>query len=377
MNSRRAFLKGSALSPLMMLNAGCRQQSVNPELLETIKMESQRKVLHTYKIKSPVKIASMHLLKSGEVFLVRTRSTDGAEGISVTNSRADMYYPILIKRVFPYFIGKDARDLESLIDGIFKYSSNYKLQGQALWCPVAWAEFSILDMLGKISGQSLGQLFGGVINKKVSIYCASGNRQTSAREEADILKALVEKTGAKAVKFKVGGRMSNDSDSIPGRTEKLIPLVRKTLGDDIAIHADSNGSYNPARAIEVGKMLEDINAAFFEEPCPFDRLWDTKIVADALNIPVAGGECESSQRRFRWMIANRGVDVVQPDLHYYGGFIRSTRVARMAAKMNMTITPHMSGGNTGFAEVIQFASFTPNIGPYMEYKGGIESSGRW
>ena len=74
----------------------------------------------------------------------------------------------------------------------------------------------------------------------------------------------------------------------------------------------------------MGKMLQDIDAVYFEEPCPFDHLEDTKRVTEALTIPVAGGEQEGSQRRFRWMIANRGVDIVQPDLHYYGGLIRST-----------------------------------------------------
>ena len=48
-------------------------------------------------------------------------------------------------------------------------------------------------------------------------------------------------------------------------------------------------------------------------------------------MPVAGGEQESSLRRFRWMIEHKGVDVVQPDLFYFGGFVRSIRVARMAA----------------------------------------------
>jgi L-alanine-DL-glutamate epimerase-like enolase superfamily enzyme len=171
--------------------------------------------------------------------------------------------------------------------------------------------------------------------------------------------------------------MSNNKDSIPGRSEALIPLVRSTLGDDIQIHADSNGSYDPPKAIDIGRRLEDINATFYEEPCPFDRLVDTKRVADALTINVAGGECESSQRRFRWMIENGAVQVVQPDLHYYGGFIRATRVARMAARANMTITPHISGGNTGYGEVLQFASYIPNIGPYMEYKGVKRKNARW
>ena len=69
--------------------------------------------------------------------------------------------------------------------------------------------------------------------------------------------------------------------------------------------------------------MEEHDYAFYEEPCRFDHLEETKEVADALTIPVAGGEQEFSDWRFRWMIDHRGVDIVQPDLHYYGGFIRS------------------------------------------------------
>jgi L-alanine-DL-glutamate epimerase-like enolase superfamily enzyme len=163
---------------------------------------------------------------------------------------------------------------------------------------------------------------------------------------------------------------------MPGRTKKLIPLARKTLGDKIAIHADANSSYDPPKAIEVGRMLEDIDAVYFEEPCPFDHLEDTKRVADALTIPVAGGEQEYSQRRFRWMIYNHGVDIVQPDLHYYGGLIRSTRVARMAALKGMPTTVHISGG-LGFVYMLHFASCTPDIGLYQEYKKGTEKYSNW
>ena len=48
----------------------------------------------------------------------------------------------------------------------------------------------------------------------------------------------------------------------------------------------------------------DSNYSFYEEPCEFDDLWSTKEVADALTIPVAGGEQEFSLHRWRWMIAN-------------------------------------------------------------------------
>jgi len=343
---------------------------------KALKKAAEAPVLKRDLFASPVIIESIELLRKGREHFVRVRSKDGAEGISLTNSRAEYLYPILKRLVVPYFIGKDARDLEEHLFEVYRFRSNYKLQGLALWCPVAWVEFALLDMLGRIANKSLGELLGGVVRQRVPFYVASGRRDSTPKEEVDYLLRLVEETGAKAVKFRVGGRMSRNADSIPGRTEELIPLSRKTLGDRIAIHADSNSSYDPPKAIEVGRMLEEIGAVYFEEPCPFDHLEDTKRVADALTIPVAGGEQEFSQRRFRWMIANRGVDIVQPDLHYYGGLIRSIRVANMAEAAGMPTTVHISGG-LGFVYMLHFASRTADIGRYQEYKRGIEKYRDW
>ena len=178
------------------------------------------------------------------------------------------------------------------------------------------------------------------------------------------------------MKFRVGGRMSENEDAMPGRTEALIPLVRKSFGDRIDIHADANSSYDPAEAIRVGRMLEEIKAVHFEEPCEFDHFDETKAVADALKIPVACGEQEFSHWRFRWMIANRGADVIQPDLYYFGGMVRSLRVASMAQEAKMPVALHLSGG-FGFVYMLHFASCVSNLARYQEYKLGTESYGRW
>ena len=158
--------------------------------------------------------------------------------------------------------------------------------------------------------------------------------------------------------------MSNNHESPPLRSETLIPLVRKELGDEMTLYADSNSSYDVENAIRIGRMMEAHDYAFFEEPCPFDHLWETKQVADVLMIPVAGGEQEFSLRRFRWTIENRGVDIVQPDLHYFGGFIRCTRVARLAEEAGLPCTVHMSGAGLGYLYVLHFAS--QQLNQYIE-----------
>ena len=343
---------------------------------EALEKAAARPVLDRSFFKDPILIESIELLRKGREYFVRVRSKDGAEGISVDNGRADVLHPILNQLVTPYFIGKDARDLEEHLFGVYRHRDNYKLQGLALWCPVALVEFALLDLLGRLAGKPIGQLLGGVVRDRVPFYVASGRRDTTPAQEITYLKHLIEETGAKSVKYRVGGRMNRNVDAMPGRTETLIPLTRKELGDKIAIHADANSSYDPPHAIQVGRMLEDIGAVFFEEPCPFDDLDATQKVTDALKIPVALGEQEYSHWRFQYTIRNRVADVIQPDLFYYGGLIRSIRVARMAALRDMPTTAHISGG-FGFVYMLHFASCVSDIGSWQEYKEGVKQYGGW
>ena len=379
MNSnRRQFIKATAMAgALSLLPANIvprnGRQSLSSSDLEKAAMA---KILRTDLFTSPVKIESIEIFKFREYYFVKSRSTDGAEGIAFTNNKISYLYPLLQKQVIPFFVGKDVRDLESLIDGVYRYESNYKLSGIAFWSCVAWVEFSLLDMLGKIVNKPVGTLLGDVIRKEIPIYTASGNRGTTPKEEVDILAKKVDETGAKAVKFKVGGRMSNNEDSLAGRTEELIKLTRKVLGSKIEIQADGNGSYDIANAIRVGRLLEEISAFMYEEPCPFDYLEETKKVSDALTIPVSIGEEETSLRRFRWILENNAAQIVQPDLHYNGGMIRATRVARMAAEAHKKITVHISSG-FGYVDMLHFASFTPNIGRFQEYKGSVDETGNY
>jgi L-alanine-DL-glutamate epimerase-like enolase superfamily enzyme len=380
--TRRSFLTLSAgagaVSLIRPAAAVGAPLSALPETFDDAFLEeaAARPVLHLKALKDPVIIESIKLLRKGREHFVRVRSKDGAEGVSVDDGRMDVLHPILNRLVIPYFIGKDAREIEEDLFGVYRYQSNYKLIGLALWCPVALVEFAILDMLGRLTNQSIGELLGGVIRTAVPFYVASGRRDTTPEQEIDYLKGLIEKTGAKAIKYRLGGRMSRNQDAMPGRTDKLIPLSRKALGDQMVIHTDANSSYDPPKAIEIGRMLQDIKCIHYEEPCLFDNFDATRKVADALDIPIALGEQESSQWRFQKMIRDRVADIVQPDLYYYGGMIRSIRVARMAEKAGLATTVHLSGG-FGFVYSLHFASCTPKIGTWQEYKNGVETYGKW
>lgn len=317
----------------------------------------------------PVIIESVELLRYKDNFLCRVRSKDGAEGVSAgNNDQLKSLYPVFVNRIQPFFIGKDTRDLESLMEKVYVYQSNYKLQNLALWLPLATLEFALLDMLGRITGKPIGELIGSVQNRKIAVYQANGDRGITAEETLARIEKQVGESDAKAIKFKIGGRMSNNFESPAGRTEKLIPLLRKRFGDSMTLYADSNGSYTAAEAIRIGRILQEYKIAFYEEPVPFDWYEETREVADALDIPVAGGEQEPSLHMFRWLIANDALQIVQPDVFYFGGMLRSVRVARMAEAFGKDCTPHISDSGLGYLYMMHFVSAIPNPGPYHEFK---------
>ena len=338
--------------------------STYAKLDEVLKKEVLKKGLFT----TPVVIETLELLRFKDSFLCRVRSKDGAEGWSFANDGPmKSFYPVFLNRLQPYFIGKDARNLEDLLEEVYVYQSNYKFQSYALWVPVATIEFAILDMLGKIAGKSMGQLIGTIHHKEIAFYQANSERDITGEEVLRHLKQEVSASKTKALKFKVGGRMSHPEFPV-GRSDKLIPLVRKIFGDEMHLYADSNGSYDAAEAIRIGKLLQEYKYEIFEEPVPFDWYEETKQVADALTIPVSGGEQEASMHNFRWLIAHDALQIVQPDVYYFGGMIRSTRVARMAAALGKSCTPHISGG-MGYLYMMHFVSTLPNAGAYHEFKG--------
>lgn len=375
--TRRDFIVKGAMGT-GLLAGGLSSCQIKPETSNEAINERYRKldevlampVLKSELFPDPVIIETMELLRYRDNFICRVRSTDGAEGISVgNNAQLISLYPVFVIRLQPFFIGKDARKLEQLLDEVYVYKSNYKVQNLALWVPLATIEFAILDMLGRMAGKSIGELIGEIHNPKVAVYRANNYRGKTAEESIEGIKQDVEEAQARALKVKIGGRMSKDADYPPGRTEELIPLVRKTFGDDMVIYADSNGSYSTREAIRIGKIIEAYHYDFYEEPVPFDWYEETKQVTDALNIPIAGGEQEPSMHQFRWLIANNALDIVQPDMFYFGGMVRSMKVARMAQAFDKMCVPHISGSGLGYLYMMHFVSAISNAGPYHEFKG--------
>jgi len=368
--NRRQFLATAAMGSIAAtLPFSSRAESgiIAPDYSK-LDAELKKPVLKKELFKDPIIIDKIELLRYKDTFLCRVRSKDGAEGMSVGNSQQMRYlYPIFTDRIAKFFIGKDARDFEALMEEVYVYDSNYKLQNLALWDPLATLEFAVLDLMGKMVNKPIGALIGDIHHTDINVYQANSERDISAELTIEHLHKQLDASKAKAIKFKLGGRMSH-TEYPAKRSEQLIPLVRKTFGDEMVISADANGSYGVEEAIRIGKIMQDYNYAFYEEPVPFDWYEETLQVAKALKIPIAGGEQEPSMHNFRWLIANDALRVVQQDQFYFGGMIRSMRVARMAALSGKPCMPHTTGDGFGYVYLAHFISACPNAGKFHEFK---------
>src|SRR4051794_38252411 len=234
-HTRRRFLLGAAAGALTASPvAGAEPRKQIP--VEDLDRVLAAPVLKLDSLEKPVIVASMELLRNGRTYLLRTRSADGAEAITVPHpaKTADVY-PFVLRSVLPVFVGKDARQVERLLWDVYRHADNYKMQGIALWVGVAAAEMGLLELMGRVANRPVADFFGGAVRRDIPVYYASGVRGNTPEQEVEHLQKLAAGSGVKALKFRLRGRMSRNADSLPGRTEKLIALTRQTFGSGMTL----------------------------------------------------------------------------------------------------------------------------------------------
>lgn len=318
-------------------------------------------------INNSVKIRAVEQrLTPAGVILIRVISEDGAEGVVRASTKAEEVAPFVRRFAAPRFEGEDARDVEQIIEKA--YRQDYEFAGLVYWAAIGAVEAAIMDLLGKVAGKRCAEFAGPVLRERIPIYMSSNKRDTAPEVEVAHLVERVAETGARAVKVKIGRRMGRNTDFAPGRSEAVLKGLRDAFGPDMTIYCDANGAYDAPTAIEICAMLENYGVAMFEEPCPFEDIFMTKQVSDRVSLPIAGGEQDYAHERWRWMIDNRALDIVQPDIMYGGGYLRCIAVQRMAAAAGLGFSPHFPRNGCDAAPMIHHAAAAENLFGFQEYR---------
>jgi len=299
------------------------------------------------------------------VGFVRVTAEDGTTGWGqVSTYNSDLTCEILHRQVAPWALGRGMDALEDVIAEIPR--REHKFPGTYLRRAMAGLDTAVWDWRGKTAGKPVAELLGGSAGP-VRAYASSMRRDISPADEAVRLQELRDDFGFDAFKVRVGAECGQDRDEWDGRTEAIIPAIRKAMGPDAALLVDGNSGFGPSRAIEVGRILEANGYEHFEEPCPYWELEQTADVTRALSIDVAGGEQDWDLQQWKRIVAMRAVDIIQPDILYLGGMVRSMDVARMGHAAGLPCTPHAANLSLVTLFTMHLLRAVPNPGRYLEF----------
>ena len=311
-----------------------------------------------------MKIASLETFASRFVCFVRVTSDAGAIGWGQTSTyNADITATIFHRQVAPWVLGADAFDIDALITRVEE--REHKFPGSYRCRALAGLDTALWDLRGRLAGKPVVELLGGQ-PRRLRAYASSMRRDITPDQEAARFRRLRDSQGFDAFKWRIAAECGHDTDEWPGRTEEIVPTVARALGPGVAKLVDANSGYSPARAIEVGQLLEAEGVSHYEEPCPYWKLEETKQVTDALAIDVTGGEQDWDLATWARMIEMRAVDVVQPDVMYMGGIARTLEVARMAAAAGLPCTPHSANRSLVTLCTMHLLGAIGNAGKYLE-----------
>ena len=312
-----------------------------------------------------MKLRSIETFTNKFVGFVRVTMEDGSQGWGqVSTYHSDITCQVLHRQVAPWVLNRDTSDLDDLLDIVAE--REHKFPGSYLRRAMAGLDTAIWDMRGKQAGKPVTELLGGSAGP-IRAYASSMRRDIQPADEAARMSRLRDEKGFDAFKVRAGAEVGRNADEWPGRTEEIIPTMRREMGDKAALLIDANSCYSPDRAIEVGQILQDNGFCHYEEPCPYWEMEQTRQVTDALQIDVAGGEQDCDLSTWRRMIDMRAVDIVQPDILYLGGICRTLRVVRMAAAAGLPVTPHCANLSLVTLFTMHLLRAIPGAGKYLEF----------
>jgi D-galactarolactone cycloisomerase len=287
--------------------------------------------------------------------LVEIVGEDGNSGWGEAFGPARLTAPI-VEYYKPLLIGEDALATERHWQNMYNRLRDHGQKGLAIEALSA-VDIALWDLKARLLGVSVGRLLGGKLRDKVEAYATGFYR----KRHGDPIGYLVEEAqervaqGFTGIKLKLGFGMEDDI--------RLCHAVRRAIGDRLAIMIDANHAYDATGAIALGRRIEELNIAWFEEPVPPEDHAGYREVKAALRIPIAGGEAEFTRWGFRPLITERLVDILQPDIAAAGGISETKKIADMANAFGVRVNPHVWGTGVALAASLQLIAALPHNPP--------------
>ncbi len=315
--------------------------------------------------------------------LVRLTTDEGITGVGEvglaygTGHSAGAAYARNIAENF--IIGADPFKTERLWENMFRKTFWALGGGPVVYGGMSAFDEACWDIKGKALGLPVYQLLGGKTNDSLRTYASQiqfgwspdFKSLVSPEEYAEeALKAVSE--GYDAVKV---DPVAFDEKGTSGGfdTRKILPndkvrlyydrvkAIREAVGPDIDIIIELHSYMSVATAIQMGRLWEEFDCMYFEEPSNYLNTKLQSKVAENVEIPMAAGERIYTRWGYRQYFEDQSIDVIQPDLQLTGGITEGKKVCDYANVYDVTVQLHVCGSPVATAVALQLEAVIPNF----------------
>ena len=263
----------------------------------------------------------------------------------------------------PQLVGKDARNISRIWEHVYNGTRDHYSLSRGRKFPIlgrrgltisamSGIDTALWDIKGKALGAPVVELLGGSCRDKMPAYASGGWAKADTIGEQLV---GYTKKGFGGVKMRVGIMDQTVAESI-----KRVKAAREALPDHIKLMTDAHGTFSVPEAKQFTKGVEDCNLYWFEEPISPDNKIGTAEVRANTFIPIAAGESEYTAFDVRDLIAERALDVLQPDCAIIGGITEAMRVSQLAHTYQLELAPHCWGSAFSFMAGLSVAFASPS-----------------
>ena len=229
--------------------------------------------------------------------------------------------------------GLDPTDPDEAWRRMFAGSIYYGRRGAALHA-ISGIEIALWDIAGQAAGKPVHALLGDARRDRIKAYASALMPDTPA--EARTVAAGLREAGFGGVKLG-WGPLGHDADL----DVALVAGARAGAGADADLMIDVGMGWSDADdAIDRVRRMADSRPYWIEEPFWPDEYELYRALADAVDVPIAAGEEETTIWDFERLIDRGGVTIVQPDVTRAGGLRECVRIAALARRRGCRTVTH-------------------------------------
>ncbi|MBI3923751.1 MAG: mandelate racemase/muconate lactonizing enzyme family protein [Armatimonadetes bacterium] len=279
---------------------------------------------------------------------VRLQTDEGITGYGFGGVNPQMFED----RVKPKLVGKDPFAVE-------RHLRDEVLGPALLHC--APVEHALWDIVGKAAGLPIYRLLGADKDRvKAYLTCVWRGKDDQSHIEP-------EDQATQARKYRDLGWQGIKVRSWrpdPMEDVRAAALIKQATDGKMEVMIDRTAHHPGAvwdwdTAYKVARGLEQAGATWLEEPFDRNDFSGLARLAEAVDIPITGGEGERGLLRFAEFLRRGCFDIVQPDAVGSGGLLTIKKVSALAESFGLPCIPHGSNG-FGLLAPLQIIGALPN-----------------